>query len=84
MTAPRRSGARFGGKRHLDALKEIRIAAEVTALTDDTVRALQQSTRSRTVEYLCRAWLQFGAGSLTTNDLKKLTAAINARKGSRP
>jgi hypothetical protein len=53
-------------------------------ITDSDVRALQRSTRSRTVEYLCRAWLQFGSDAMGEADLKRLSAAINDRAKATP
>lgn len=52
-------------------------------LTDDNVLKLQHRTRSRTIEYLCRAYLQFGSGAMSPGDLKKLSAAINAKAGAK-
>jgi hypothetical protein len=54
---------------------------EVTAetLTDTEVFVLQRTTRSRTIEYLCRAWLQFGRGAMSALDVKRLLVSINAR-----
>lgn len=55
-------------------------AAAVTpdTLTEQIVRAVLRSNRRyRDVEYLCRAYLQFGAEAMAPEDLKNLCDAIN-------
>lgn len=53
-------------------------------LTDEMVRdALSRLRGNRQLEYLCRAWLQFGKESMSADDVTKLAAAINARGGGR-
>ena len=46
-------------------------------LTEPLVQDLLRRTRSRTVEYLCRAYLQFGGEVMSAKDLESLCAAIN-------
>ena len=47
-------------------------------LTEPLVQDLLRRTRSRTVEYLCRAYLQFGSEAMSSKDLESLCAAVNA------
>ena len=47
-------------------------------LTQQRVLDLRRRTRSRPIEYLCRAYLQFGQASMSTKDLEILCAALNA------
>jgi transcriptional regulator of met regulon len=61
----------------------MKITAET--ITDEAVRRTLASLRgNREIEYLCRAYLQFGASSMDVSDVAKLCAAINARHGSKP
>ena len=54
------------------------------ALTDLEVESLLRSLRgNRQLEYLCRAYLQFGPSVMDDADLAKLTKAV-ARRGARP
>jgi hypothetical protein len=46
--------------------------------TQQIVLDLRRRTRSRTIEYLCRAYLQFGQAAMGAKDLETLCAAINA------
>jgi hypothetical protein len=46
--------------------------------TQQIVLDLRRRTRSRTIEYLCRAYLQFGGAAMNSRDLEILCAAINA------
>lgn len=50
-------------------------------LTDGVVRGHLARLRggNRQVEYLCRAWLQFGRGAMTDGDVRTLVDVINAR-----
>lgn len=43
------------------------------------VEALLKSTRSRTVQYLCRAWIQFGEDVMPRDKLAELRAAVAKR-----
>jgi len=47
-------------------------------LTEPLVQDLLRRTRSRTVEYLCRAYLQFGSEVMSSKDLESLCAAVHA------
>lgn len=47
-------------------------------LTEPIVQDLRRRTRSRAVEYLCRAYLQFGGEVMSAKDLESLCAAVNA------
>jgi len=49
-------------------------------LTAQCVLDMRRRTRSRIVEYLCRAYLQFGHASMLAKDLQQLCAAINAER----
>lgn len=52
--------------------------ATPATLTDAWVRdILQRNRRYRDLEYLCRAYLQFGRESLTNEQLLRLCEAIN-------
>lgn len=53
-------------------------------LTEPLVRDLLRSTRSRTVEYLCRAYLQFGGETMSDKHLESLCDAVNASSQPRP
>jgi hypothetical protein len=44
-------------------------------LTEPLVQDLLRRTRNRTVEYLCRAYLQFGSEVMSSKDLESLCAA---------
>jgi hypothetical protein len=46
--------------------------------TQQIVLDLRRRTRSRTIDYLCRAYLQFGGATMNSRDLEILCAAINA------
>ncbi len=53
-------------------------------LTNDLVAGVLSRNRSnRTVEYLCRAYLQFGPESMSSADLQRLCDAINKLNGKR-
>lgn len=45
-------------------------------LTATTVEALLKRSRSRTVQYLCRAYLQYGPENMDAESLGKLRKAI--------
>ncbi len=56
---------------------------KATAVTPDTLteqivsNVLRSNRRYRDVEYLCRAYLQFGAEAMSPKDVQNLCAAIN-------
>lgn len=56
----------------------------MTALTDEVVRAVLKRARGRKVQYLCRAYLQFGPEAMDTADLEALTAAAVRSKTVQP
>lgn len=50
----------------------------IETLTDDLVRGVLKRNRSwRDVEYLCRAYLQFGPEAMDAADRQRLCDAIN-------
>jgi hypothetical protein len=49
-------------------------------LTAQCVLDMRRRTRNRIVEYLCRAYLQFGYASMLAKDLQQLCSAINAAR----
>ena len=53
-------------------------------LTEQRVLELRNRTRSRAVEYLCRAYLQFGSNAMSTKDLERLCTAIKAQATQSP
>lgn len=56
-----------------------------TDLTVDNVTALLRSLRNnRTVEYLCRGYLQFGPEAMSKADLAKLRDLVAARAKAGP
>lgn len=56
----------------------------MSQLTDAAVQTVLKRTRDRKVQYLCRAYLQFGPEAMSAADLSKLTAIVNARTGGKP
>lgn len=48
----------------------------IQELTVANVEALLNGTRSRTIQYLCRAYLGFGADVMSEENLNKLRAAV--------
>lgn len=49
-------------------------------LTDDDVRAVLSRVRNnRKVEYLCRAFLQFGAAAMSPDDYQRLRVEVAKR-----
>lgn len=63
-----------------ESLKQTAPTTQVSpdTLTQQRVLDMQRRTRSRTVKYLCRAYLQFGQATMSAKDLEILCAAINA------
>lgn len=50
------------------------------AVTIATVIDLLKRTRNRTVQYLCRAYLQFGPENMDADSIEKLRTAIAGKK----
>jgi outer membrane biosynthesis protein TonB len=48
------------------------------SLTEQIVRGTLARTRRRNVEYLCRAYLQFGSAAMSDKNMKLLCEAVNA------
>ena len=45
------------------------------------VTALLQSTRSRRLQYLCRAYLQFGSDVMQASDLDEINKVLSRKDG---
>lgn len=53
--------------------------ATSSTLTDQAVHDVLRQTRSRAVQYLCRAYLQFGSENMSVKDMERLCTAVSAR-----
>lgn len=53
-----------------------KVVKVVSELTEEVVQNLLKTTKSRTLQYLCRAYLQFGADVMSASDLEKIRKAV--------